>query len=213
MSTEEQRQRNRQKQKRWRQGHRDLLRARYHRKKLLTVKIDFRHLRADFRTFELGDPRDAPDLVPRLIGYCRVEQRPVWGALWTLRNISNARWALWFRELEVAGLEPVELSGLVVGVPVPFNLRFIKKCVALRVRGVCEMARDTRNPPPWLCNEVRVGGKGRCRRIGRVLPDGVVERFKGLREASRAVKMSTDWINHLASTCSVDASGSTWFDD
>ncbi len=213
MPTEEQRQRNRQKQKRWRESHGDLLRARYHRKKLLTVKLDFRHLRADFRTYELGDPRDTPDLVPRLIGYCRVEQRPVWGALWTLRNISNTRWAAWFRELEAAGLQPVELLGRAVGVPFPFNLRFIKKCVALRVRVECHMTGDTCNPPPWLCNEIRVGGKGRCRRIGRVLPDGVVERFKGLREASRAVEMSTDWINHLAATGGRDSNGSTWFDD
>ena len=130
MATEEQRERNRQRQKRWQAQHRDLIRARRQYKKLLSPKIDHRHLHADFRTFELADPRDAANLVPRLIGYCRVEQRPVWSAMWVLRNVSNARWATWFRELDTAGLEPVELSNWVVGVPFPMTLRFTRMIVA-----------------------------------------------------------------------------------
>ena len=83
----------------------------------------------------------------------------------------------------------------------------------MRVKMVCEAATgDPRNPPPSLCNEIRAGGKGRCRRIGRLLPEGGVERFKSLREAGRAVGMSTDWLDHLASTCSVDSGGATWFE-
>ncbi len=106
-----------------RHKHRDLVRARYLRKKPPTFKFEFRCLRADFRTYELGDPRDAPNLVPRLIGYCRVEQRPVWGALWTLRNISNTRWAAWFRELEAAGAEPLELSSREIVAEMPWVVK------------------------------------------------------------------------------------------
>ena len=78
MPTEEQRERNRRKQKKWRDGHRDLIRARKRRKTLFRVEFNLRQFQAKFRTFELADPRDAPDLVPRLIGYCRAKQRPVW---------------------------------------------------------------------------------------------------------------------------------------
>ena len=213
MSTEEQRARNRQKQKKWRDGHRDLVRARYQYRKLLRVTFDHRILRADFRTFELADPRDAPNLVPRLIGYCHSGQQPVWKALWEARTVSSAKWAAWFRELEIAGLEPVELENYVLGVPMPLNLWLIRRTVAIRLRMVCGPTGDPHTPPPWLINEIRVGGKGKCRRIGRLLPDGTVERFCSLREGSRVSGLSKDWIDHLAATCSVDSGGATWFDD
>ncbi len=214
MPTEEQRERNRRKQKKWRDGHRNLVQARYRRRKLLRCEYDLRHFQGQFRTFELADPRDAPDPLPRLIGYCRTRQQPVWSALWVLRNVSNARWAMWFRELESVGLKPVELKTFAVGMPVPISLRFARQVVAFRVKMVCQAATgDPRNPPPWLCNEIRVGGKGYTRQIGRLLPDGTVQRFTSLREAARAVEASVDWIDHLAAIGGVDSGGSTWFDD
>ncbi len=213
MSTEVQRARNREKQKRWQQRHRFLLWEKRQRKKLLSLKVDRRYLRAGFRTFELGDPRDAPDFVPRLVGYCRFEQRPLWSALWALKGASNARWAVWFQELDAAGVATIELQGYSLRFT-RINLRLARGLVALRLKAICETATgDPRKPPPWLLNQIRVGGKGQCRCIGRVLPDGTVERFASLREAGRTAKLSTDWINHLAATCSTDASGVTWFDD
>lgn len=68
MPTEEQRKWNREKQKRWRAKNRDRLRARRQYQKLFSGKVDGRDLRAGFRTFELSDPRDTPELIPRLIG-------------------------------------------------------------------------------------------------------------------------------------------------
>jgi len=47
-----------------RHKHRDLVRVRYLRKKLPTFRFEFRCLRADFRAYELGDPRDVPNLMP-----------------------------------------------------------------------------------------------------------------------------------------------------
>jgi hypothetical protein len=214
MSTEERRQQNRQKQKRWQAKHHDTLWMRRQHKKLLGFELDHRHLRAEFRTFELADPRDAPDLMPRLIGYCRVEQRPVWAALWALKEISNAKWAVWFRELAAAGVEPVELSGWALGVAMPIKLRLAKSLVAMRVEQVCRLVSGKpRTTPPWLCNQMRVGGKRPGRRVGRIMPDGTVERFASLHEASRVAGASTEWLDHLVSTCSMDASKSTWFDD
>lgn len=130
-----------------------------------------------------------------------------------MRDISNARWALWFRDLDAARLEPVELSGRAVGTNFPINLRLTKSIVSLRVKWVCQMAGDPRNPPPWFCNELRLGGKGQCRRVGRVLPDGTVERYASLREASRVTGVSASWIDHLAATCSVNSTHCRWFDD
>ncbi len=91
MSTAERHERNNRRQRRWYAKHRALVRERRQVKKLHSVKIDGRCLRAGFRTFGLGDPRGVPDFVPRFIGYCPAVRRPVWSERWALRNLSHAR--------------------------------------------------------------------------------------------------------------------------
>jgi len=182
--------------------------------KVASCKLDRRRrLRAGFRTFMLADPRDAPDLAPKFVGYCRVAQRPVWSAMWALRNASNARWAAWLRELDSAGLEPMELRHWRIGAAMPINLRFIRLTLPMQVKMFCRDVNDDPRKPPTLCNELRVGGKGKCRSVGRLLPNWSVERFESMRAASRAVGISTDWLDYLAATCSAGKDGCTWFDD
>jgi len=185
-------------------------RLRRHNEKVLTCWIDFRRLRVAYRTFELADPRDT-DLVPRLVGYCRAKQRPVWKSLWALKCFSDAKWAVWFRDMEAAGVEPVEKSGWAIGIAMPIHLRLAQLLVTARVKQLYEMGSDPGNPSPWLCNVLRTRGKGR-RRIGRLLPDGTVERFESLCKAARAAGIAVAWVSFLASTASTDAKGCTWFD-
>ncbi len=58
-----------------------------------------------------------------------------------------------------------------------------QRLVVMRVKQICQ--DDPRRAPPWFCNELRTLGSGQRRRIGRLLPDGTVERFESLCQAVR----------------------------
>ncbi len=216
MPTDHERERNRAKQKRFQKRHPGYIYNYVKQKRLRNPQP--KKYTAKHRTFELADPRDEERL-PRLIGYCKITTHPVWSALWAVKDISNSRWAAWFRELAALGLTPVERFGWACGSIIPINRHLAHRLVAERVRHINRMTKG--NPyvaPPWLLRTIE-GARGRYAHqysIGRLFSDGRVERFTGMKEAARIIGISTKNINMLTywiHTASMGADGCVWFDD
>ena len=81
-----------------------------------------RNTPANYRTFELADPRDS-NLLPCLVGYTNTFVSPVWSRFLVVAHSSQSRWAKWLLDLTALGLEPMErpLSSLGVAVPIGAN--------------------------------------------------------------------------------------------
>jgi hypothetical protein len=212
MPTDHQRECNRAKQKRFRQRHPGYNYRQIKRKRILNPV--FRKYLAKHRTFELADPRDA-DRLPRVVGYCRITLHPAWSALWAAKDISRGRWAAWLRELAALDLVPVERFGWACGLVLPINRSLARRLVAARIRQISQQTTgDPRLAPPWLLRTFgNMKGRHACP-VGRLFPDGRVERFRSIREAAERVGPSLSaLIVYWVQIAGADSDGCVWFDD
>jgi hypothetical protein len=68
---------------------------------------------------------------------------------------------VWFREMEAAGVEPMERSGWAIGIAVPINLRLARMLVTSRVKQICRATTgDPHKSPPWLAMSFEWAEKG-----------------------------------------------------
>jgi hypothetical protein len=151
-----------------------------------------------FCTYELADPRDELRL-PRFVSWSLASSNPVWKHAWDVREYSCGRWAAWFRELDLLGLFPVEISGWAIGKNAPINPRLAHKLVRLRVIYICQMAGCV---PDWLLNNITWNGP-----TGRKLFDGTIEHF--LSSAATRKNHSVLWTH----SGKLDSEGSLWWED
>jgi hypothetical protein len=210
MPTDHERDRNRAKQKQFQKRHPGY-RYRYVKLKRI-LNPDFYDYQAHFRTFELVDPRDEEPL-PRVIGYCKVTNQPVWSTLWALKDISGSHWAAWLRELATLGLTPVERLGWALGTVIPINRCLARRLAHERVKRINQLTTGKLHErPSWLLRGVDEAPYRR-HPVGRLFPDGRVERFKRMRDAVAVMGPSARaylayWIQTLSGP-----GGCIWFDD
>ncbi|MGA2059119.1 MAG: hypothetical protein ABSG67_01460 [Thermoguttaceae bacterium] len=210
MTTEDERRRNREKQKRFQKRHPGYNDYYCKRKRLLNPQP--KKYSAQHRTFELADPRDQ-DRLPCIVGYCKITTFPVWSALWAVKDISNSRWAAWFRELAALGLMPVERLGWSCGSIIPISMNLAHRLVVMRIAQINRLS--TGNPftaPSWLLRDIDVG-KVRSYPVGRVYPDGRVERFASIKKAVRITGYVPFRINYWIHIAGRSSDGCIWFDD
>jgi hypothetical protein len=196
MSLEDERRRNREKQRRFRLRHPDYVKAQYERRKQGLVPRST----GRYRTFELVDPRD-PEQLPRLIG-CGLAKSP-WSNLWAVRHYSHATWAIWFQELEIAGLKPEEYaSPWRVGVPDPVRLDVAIRAMKYRISRI-SLCTTGGCPPAWLLRHS----------FGPVAyeQDGHIQRYRSMRQA--LYEVGKDQLYNTILLARTDRQGRTWFDD
>ena len=99
-----------------------------------------------------------------------------------------------------------------IGQIVPIPQPFAEAVVARRVRQMSLLATgDCDVLPPWLLN-VRCAGNDR-RPVGRLFPDGTVERYPSLRKAAQAADVNSHRGLTFLAVCGKDKQGCIWFDD
>jgi hypothetical protein len=211
MSTPEERAANVAKQRRFQERHPDYEKKRFKRNPLMR-RIEG----GKFRTFELADPRDSERL-PRIIGFCWANRGPVWEALWSVRCLSQSRWAAWLRELDSLNLKPVERLQWALGRVVGISRLLAHDLVAVRLRDInTRTTGDPVTPPPWLLRNIEaIGARDVVRTpVACLRPDGSISRYPSIADASRANKIITEVsLRHWIWTISHDPRGNLWFDD
>ena len=210
MPTEQQRERNRATQRLFQKQHPGYS-YRYVRRKRILNPVFYKH-QAQHRTFELVDPRD-PDQLPRVIGYCKITNDPVWSALWAMKDISNSPWAAWLRELAATGLSPVERFGWALGSVIPINRHLACRLAHERIKHINVLTTSRLYvQPPWLLRGI--GAMTRNRPTARLRPDGIVDRYPRLTDAIQVVGPSmVDRLRYWIQTIGVSPDGCIWFDD
>ena len=205
MTTPEQRAQNRAKFKRWYDRH-----VKGQPKK--TQLFHKYKTTGKYRTFELDDPRD-PDQ-PKIVGYGLVKNDPVWEPLWSVRYWSHSKWASWLRELDLAGLEPVERVKWSLGRFISINRALAHDLVTIRLRDINE--KTTGNPltAVTLRNVEAIQCKDRIHTPVACVRGGVVSRYGSVAEAARANGITTEVsLRHWIWAVEHDPQGNLWFDD
>jgi hypothetical protein len=147
------------------------------------------------------------------VGYCKITTFPVWSALWAVKDISNSRWAAWFRELAVLGLTPVERFGWSCGSIIPINRFLAHRLVIMRTERINRLTTgNTATAPPWLLRTIETRERYK-HPVGRVFPDGRVEHFVSVRKAARISGFSEVLMNYWIHTAGRGSDGCLWFDD
>jgi hypothetical protein len=157
-----------------------------------------------FRIFELGDPRDI-DLLPRIIGYMPLSVEPVWARFWELKDVSQAPWAAWLRELEKAGLEPVDIVSAKLGVNCGLPVELARGLCKLKIAELKKLAMEGPKRTPFLRN----GGK---RSIPWLLRDLTMRRVK-FRAFNGSIHKPKTYTRVRVETLATDYAGRTWFDN
>ena len=210
MSTPEQRAANRAKVKRYWQNHPEYRirnRSEWHEKQSPV---------GAYRTFELADPRD-PEQLPCLIGFGLVKTVPIWKPFWDVRLLSHSKWAFWLRDLERAGLVPVERTQWSLGKFLPLSAVLSHDLVQIRLREINEKTTgDPNTPPPWSLRNMEALKNGPVIRVAVAClrPDGSVSRYASVGEAAKANDIHTEvslrrWVWLIG----YDPKGNLWFDD
>ena len=171
--------------------------------------------RPNYRTFELADPR-RPGLV-RLIGYTQESVKPVWDRLWSVRELSQSRWAAWLRELDEQGLRPVEWTWLTLGTVIPIGRAVAHKIVQLRLQSINQQETGD----PFTCPDSIVRNLEALDSrstvltpVGCLFPDGTVGRYPSVSAAARENKIGCQvQLRHHIWTVGHDTQGRLWWDD
>lgn len=135
-----------------------------------------------------------------------VGDRP-WLRLWQLRDASESRLALWFRDLAARGLHPQEGRWL-PRTPMPHRQAVL--LARLRVADIVAWAGCW---PDWLL--LPRPGRPACPRaaqrpVARIFSDGRIVRYPSTRSAARAAGMTRQGLAWYLRTGRADADAAVW---
>jgi hypothetical protein len=156
--------------------------------------------KCSYRVVALVDPRE-PER-PRWLGVSRVD-RCDWRPTWEARERLTLPLACWFRELDAAGLAPLErtLLGGMVGLHEHTARRMMREWIAAL----------TATGGHSLVNErPATGGRGHRRPVLMVEPNGSYVIYPSVREAAKAAGIGPPSLRARIRRGHPDRSGRSW---
>jgi hypothetical protein len=160
------------------------------------------------RAFELVDPRE-PTL-PRFIGHGSGDCP--WWQRWTHRELDGSKLAGWMRDLDAAGILPVESHRWLPRSPM--ERHDANRLARLRIQAVSTWAGTWPALPDFLLVE-HFGRPHAPNKtpmpVVRLHGDGRAERYASVTQAARARGWTFEAIRHFLETGHADEAGSRYF--